>query len=272
MFASEALAASEQRFLSIFHSTTLGIKIMDLVGTVLETNSAFQAMSGYEETELIAMHFYDLVHPDDVAQVLSTFTLLKSGRQPEKHVEHRLCRKDGSIIWVRTTFAGVKKSADNANLSLIFGIVEDITARKQADGELMELRQHLQRSIEMERLRLAQNLHDTPLQELYAVIYKLEELRPSTRPATSEIIGQVIADIKQTLDGLRATASELRPPGDVDRTLIGAGPPAAGGRYPPCAVPRVSGGDGKYRPPCTRLGDPCALLIRCRGGAHGGHR
>jgi signal transduction histidine kinase len=64
----------------------------------------------------------------------------------------------------------------------------------------------------MERLRLAQNLHDTPLQELYAAIYKLEELRPTTRPATAETIGQVIDDIKHTLAGLRQTASELRPP------------------------------------------------------------
>ena len=44
------------------------------------------------------------------------------------------------------------------------------------------------------------------------MIYKLEELRPTTRSATAEIVGQVIADIKHTLDGLRATASELRPP------------------------------------------------------------
>jgi PAS domain S-box-containing protein len=212
LFAKEALAASEQRFLSIFHSTTFGIKIMDLVGTILETNSAFQVMIGYGETELIAMHFYDLIHPDDVAPVLNAFMQLKSGREIQKMIEHRLCRKDGSIVWVRTTFAGVRKSATNPTLSLIFGIVEDISERRQSDAELKELRQHLQRSIEIERLRLAQNLHDTPLQELYAVIYKLEELRPSTRPATSEIIGDVIGDIKKTLDGLRATASELRPP------------------------------------------------------------
>lgn len=212
LLAKEALAGSEERFLSIFRSTALGIKVMDVIGTILETNSAFQAMTGYGEEDFIAMQFYDIVHPDDIARVVEVFTAIKLGSGPKPPVEHRLIGKDGSTIWVRTTFAGVKKGPEDPTLTLIFGIAENITERKQADAELAELRKHLQRSIELERLRLAQNLHDTPLQELYAVIYKLEELRPTTRPATAEIVGQVITDIKHTLDGLRATASELRPP------------------------------------------------------------
>ncbi len=212
LFAREALAASEERFLSIFRSTPLGIKVMDLVGSILETNTALQNMAGYEETVLIAMHFYDFVHPDDAVKVMRAFTELKTRRKPKVTVEHRLISKDGATVWVQTTFAGVKRGAGDDTLALIFGIVEDITPRKQAEVELRELKKHLQRSIEMERLRIAQNLHDVPLQELYTVIYRLEELKPKAQPANAQIIGEVIADIKKTLDGLRATATELRPP------------------------------------------------------------
>ncbi len=211
-FAREALIASEERFLSIFRSTTLGIMVMDLVGTMLETNPAFQFMLGYDEDQLIAMHFYDLVHPDDFAHVLDGFHRLKTSRDPHLRLEHRMVSKEGSTIWVRTTFAAVKKGPRDEALSLIFGIVENISDRKQADGELLELQQHLQHSIELERLRIAQNLHDIPLQELYAVIYKLEGLRLKTDPAQAGALAEAIEDIRKTLGSLRNTASELRPP------------------------------------------------------------
>lgn len=212
IFSGEALAASEERFLSIFRSAASGIKVMDLVGTILEANPAFQFMTGYSEAELVSMHFYDIVHPNDLAAVLDTFNKLKTGRQPYARQEHRLLCKDGSIVWVNTTYAGVKKGPGHAALSLIFGIAENITERKQAETDLLEFKQHLQRSIELERLRIAQRLHDAPLQELYAVVYKLEDLRLRSDPGASEALRESIADIKKTLQSLRATASELRPP------------------------------------------------------------
>ncbi len=212
-YAREALAASEERFLSIFRSAVFGIKIMDLVGSIVESNAAFQAMSGYTESELLAMHFYDLVHPDDLPHTLESFKNVKMGRQPYARNEHRLVRKDGSAMWVRTTFAGVKKGGAESGLSLIFGISENISEQKQTEADLRELQQHLQASIEMERLRLAQNLHDAPLQELYAVIYKLEEVRiKSSDPESIELLKQAVAEMKKTLESLRSTASELRPP------------------------------------------------------------
>ncbi|MGE5072268.1 MAG: PAS domain S-box protein [Anaerolineae bacterium] len=212
LFAREALAASEQRFLSIFQSAALGIKVMDLVGTVLETNPAFQRISGYPESELIAMHFYDIVHPEDVAKVMDEFSRLRITGAAGGHVQHRIIRRDGSVVWVRTTFAGVRKRAENQALSLIFGLTEDLTEQKQTEADILELKQHLQRSIEMERLRIAQNLHDAPLQELYVVIYKLEELRLGVSPEAAKLLAEVIADIQYTLNSLRSTASELRPP------------------------------------------------------------
>jgi PAS domain S-box-containing protein len=211
-FAREALAASEQRFLSIFHSAFFGIKLMDLFGGIVESNEAFQAMSGYSESDLIAMHFYDLVHPEDLPHALESFKSVKMGRQPHARNEHRLLRKDGSSLWVRTTYAGVRQSP-GGGLSFIFGMVENISEQKKAEADLRELQQHLQASIELERLRLAQNLHDAPLQELYAVIYKLEEVRlKSTDPESIALLRQSVDEMKRTLESLRSTASELRPP------------------------------------------------------------
>ncbi len=212
LLATHALAASEQRFLSIFHASPLGITVMDLEGTMLETNAAFQELSGFTENDMMAMHFQDIVQPDDVHRVLDIFERLTKGTEPQARLEHRILRQDEGIVWVKTTFAVVRKPPADREPDLIFGITEDFTDRKKADADLLELKQHLQASIEMERLRLAQNLHDRPLQELYAVIYKLEELRLGADRENSQLLADVIGDIRRTLDALRSTATELRPP------------------------------------------------------------
>ena len=40
------MIATEERFRSIFESTTLGIKVMDLVGTILETEPGLSEHAG----------------------------------------------------------------------------------------------------------------------------------------------------------------------------------------------------------------------------------
>jgi PAS domain S-box-containing protein len=212
LLATHALAASEQRFLSIFHASPLGITVMDLEGTMLETNAAFQALSGFTESDLMAMRFQDLTQAEDVHRVLDIFERLNAAREPQAHMEHRIVKRDGDAVWVKTTFAGGRKPPADTEPDLIFGITEDFSDRKRSEAELLELKQHLQASIEMERLHLAQNLHDRPLQELYAVIYRLEEMRLGADRDNSRVLAEIIDDIRKTLNALRSTATELRPP------------------------------------------------------------
>src|SRR5512143_3112733 len=185
---------------------------MDVEGMMLEANAAFQALSGYAENQLIAMKFHDIVHPDEAHRVMDILERLTKGSESQAKLQHRLLRQNAQRVWVKTTFAVVRRAPLSEEPDLIFGISEDLSEGKRADAELLELKQHLQGSIEMERLRLAQNLHDTPLQELYAVIYRLEELRLGADPDNAAILSGIINEIRKTLDSLRSTASELRPP------------------------------------------------------------
>jgi signal transduction histidine kinase len=78
--------------------------------------------------------------------------------------------------------------------------------------EMSELNSRLQNSMELERLRLAQELHDNPMQSLYSAIYRIEELRGIASPELKEGLGDVKEHIQNVLQDLRATAKELRPP------------------------------------------------------------
>ena len=90
--------------------------------------------------------------------------------------------------------------------------MENITDQKRIELEMAELNSRLQNSMELERLRLAQELHDNPMQSLYSAIYRIEELRGTASPEFKEALGDVKQHIQNVLQDLRATAKELDHP------------------------------------------------------------
>jgi len=210
--AKRALDMSEERFRSIFESVTLGIKVLDLDGNILQTNSSFQEMLGYTEDEMANRHFTDFLHPYDIARASKLFHSVRLDGVSSFRFEHRTIHKDQSTVWARTVFTVVKKNDREDEPAFIVGIVENVTEQKRLQFEMEELSSRLQNSMELERLHLAQELHDNPMQVLYSVNYRIEELRTTTDPETSEALREVKDTIQGVLQDLRAMAKELRPP------------------------------------------------------------
>jgi len=208
----QALEISQARFRSIFESVTLGIKVLDLEGNILQTNPAFREMLGYTDEELTGRHFHDFLHPDDIAQAAKLFRDVKTKGVSSFRFEHRTLHKNQSAIWANTFFTVVKKNEDDDAPTFIVGIVENINEQKHHELEMAELKDRLQSSMELERLRLAQELHDNPMQALYSASYRIEELRSQADPAVSEMLQHIKDTIHDVLKDLRATAKELRPP------------------------------------------------------------
>jgi PAS domain S-box-containing protein len=92
-------------------------------------------------------------------------------------------------------------------------LINDITERKQIEAELTEVRYRLTESREAERLHLAQELHDGPIQDLYSVSYRLNNLWDALPDEISR--GQLVAaqaTLQRMIQLLRALCGELRPP------------------------------------------------------------
>jgi PAS domain S-box-containing protein len=210
--AKQALAISENRFRSIFESVTVGIKVLDLEGKILQTNYAFQSMIGYSEEELVGNHFHKFLHPEDVRPAIRLFQDVKAKGTSSFRFEHRTVHKDKSIVWVKTIFTVITRGNEDQSPAVVVGIVENITEQKRIELEMSELNSRLQNSMELERLRLAQELHDSPMQSLYSAIYRIEEMRSTADPQIKEALGDVKQHIQNVLQDLRATAKELRPP------------------------------------------------------------
>lgn len=210
--AKQALEISEARFRSIFEFVTVGIKVLDLEGNILQTNNAFQSMVGYTENELAGNPFYKFLHPDDVYQATRLFQDAKVNGTSYFRFEHRTIHRDQSVVWVKTVFTVIKRGNATDDPAFVVGIVENITEQKRLELEMAELNSRLQNSMELERLRLAQELHDNPMQSLYSAIYRIEEMRGSADPQLKDALGDVKQHIQNVLQDLRATAKELRPP------------------------------------------------------------
>jgi signal transduction histidine kinase len=92
-------------------------------------------------------------------------------------------------------------------------LVNEIIERRRIEAELAETQRRLIDNTEAERLQLAQELHDGPMQELYGLTYQLEALRADLEnDAHQDLALDVQQKIKGVIHTLRATAGELRPP------------------------------------------------------------
>ncbi len=92
-------------------------------------------------------------------------------------------------------------------------LIEEINERQRTQAELDEVKARMIESTEAERLQLARELHDGPMQELYGLTFQLDMLRDNLPPKERD---NVLDTTKTALDGvistLRSTAGELRPP------------------------------------------------------------
>lgn len=93
----------------------------------------------------------------------------------------------------------------------------DRAHRKTPSGHVewdrYEIKNRLIESREKERIRLAQDLHDAPIQDLYGMIYQLDDLRDVLKDSQGEkILDEFEHTLHKVVNGLRTICRELRPP------------------------------------------------------------
>ncbi|WP_162672245.1 PAS domain S-box protein [Gemmata massiliana] len=135
--AEEALRASEAEFRATFEGAGVGKAQADpLTGRLTRVNPKLCELLGYTAGELVGMTIRDLTHPDERADSDARFRALVAGAVGEYAVEKRYLRKGGEAVWVRVT-ATIVRAPDGAPV-LASAIIEDVTARTQAEAALKE--------------------------------------------------------------------------------------------------------------------------------------
>ena len=200
---------AQQKFRMVFDAAGIGISI-GTGGMLTETNAAYQRLLGYTAEELSRMHYSDITHPDDRDLDNQAIQQLASGEKPSFTIEKRLLRRDGATIWARVT---VTTAPDG---SFGIGLIEDITDRR-------ELLARTVGAAEAERMSLAADLHDGPIQSLTVAVLKLDRMvNKLARDGHDEAAAgarQVRDEVSAEMSSLRDMMTELRPPVMDERGL-----------------------------------------------------
>jgi PAS domain S-box-containing protein len=209
--AEEALAQTEALFRILFEKAGMGILLLDSQGRMLRTNPTFQKMVGYNGGELEQSSYTELLHPNDEFIGNSLLSDLMTGRRESITVEQRYRCKNGRYAWGHLTATCMMYQGDDRDF--VIAMVEDINERKQIEQELFEMRRRLMQSRENERLRLAQELHDNPLQDVIGLSFQVQGLRNDLGDSSAgQELCAMQATLEQVIGKMRSIAGELRPP------------------------------------------------------------
>lgn len=207
----QRLRESEARFRSIFEGGAIGIAILDLNGNFLLANPSLGESLAYQPSDFLSRSLEDLIVEEHHERFMEIFTELASGKRDLFRHEARLVDSGGKQVWFSLTLSLTRKL--NGNPSFIILLADDISYRKKIEAELNEVKRRIVASRERERLRLAQDLHDAPIQELYGILYQLEGINLAEDP---EELKKEIDSSKQAvinvIGSLRRLTYELRPP------------------------------------------------------------
>ena len=140
--ALEAQAESERRFQTLFEQAGVGIGEVDsATGRYLQINQCYCDIVGYSKEELLQSTYQPLTHPEDLAASLALMAELRAGRIQKATLEKRYIRKDGEIIWVSIQMA--KMTHGHPLVPSHISVVQDITARKQAERAIRDQMEEL---------------------------------------------------------------------------------------------------------------------------------
>ncbi len=143
----EALVESEKGFRAMFDLSGVGMVQADTPDFRLtRVNPRVCAMMGYSAEELLTKTWLEPTHPEDRQRDMKELTRVLRGKADWWAIEKRCVRKDGSMIWVNVHGTALRNDA--GRVIRIVAMIEDVTARKQAEVTLQQTVEELKRSNE----------------------------------------------------------------------------------------------------------------------------
>jgi diguanylate cyclase (GGDEF)-like protein/PAS domain S-box-containing protein len=121
------LQRTQDNYRSLFAGAANGIALVDADGHIVQANASYAGMLGYAQSELVGEDFTWLKHPDERQHAREALRVLLGSDQKVLRNERRYLRRDGTVVWVRSTMSSSRETADGSPQVLV--IAEDVSER-----------------------------------------------------------------------------------------------------------------------------------------------
>jgi PAS domain S-box-containing protein len=205
--AQEKLRESERRYRDLFENSRDAIYLHDMNGRYLSVNGAAEELSGYSRNEILGRNFADFVSSDFMAKIRKNFCKKLSNLGATMY-EIEIINKDGEAVPVEVSSRMIYKEGVPIGVQ---GTIRDISERKHTQKILRGYSRRLVEAQEMERKKIARELHDEIGQILTAVRISLQSIQRNGDSLAVSRIEESVTVIDEALERVRELSLELRP-------------------------------------------------------------
>ncbi|MBI1766220.1 MAG: response regulator [Acidobacteria bacterium] len=233
--AEEARRVSEEKYRSLINNIPDVTWTCDSEGRCMFISPNVEKVLGYTAAEIYQnpQHWFDSIHPDEVASVRAALTALFS-QNVTFDLNYRASHKDGTWRWLHERAVA---TYEKDGVRYADGVFSDITQQRKIEEALRESEEHLRRAQKLESLgQLAAGIaHEinTPMQyigdntrflldsfqELNQVIGKDRELLEACQ--TSDLLSELVAQAEATLRSADVDYLLLEIPKSLQQSLEG---------------------------------------------------
>ncbi|MDQ3787923.1 MAG: PAS domain S-box protein [Actinomycetota bacterium] len=220
----QALRESEERFRLLVQGVRdYGIFMLDPAGHIISWNVGAQRINGYEEHEILGTHFSVFYPPEDIAEGKPDRELREAITEGRLEDEGWRLRKDGTRFWANVIITPL---FDETGKLRGFGkVTRDMTEHRNAERALAERRLllgHLVEAQELERRRIAWDVHDDSIQAMVAVGMRLQLLAARLPEQDRPVVSQLEESVRASVNRLRNLVVHLRPTAIDEHGLVPA--------------------------------------------------
>jgi PAS domain S-box-containing protein len=220
----QEVSESEERFrLLVRDVTDYAIFMLDATGHVVSWNAGAERIKGYSEEEIRGRHFSVFYGREDVAGGRPEHNLEMAVHEGRVEDEGWRVRKDGSRFWANVVITALYD--EHRRLRGFGKVTRDLTERREAERDLSDRRRllaHLVQAQEVERRRIAWDVHDDAIQEMAAIALRQQALAQQLPEPYAQRLLDLGEQVNGAIDRLRALVTRLRPPGIGHQLLAAA--------------------------------------------------